>query len=96
MLTDALRLDLGGTGVRVSTIAPGRVAETEFSEVRYRGDRDTAAKVYEGYRTMTASDVADAIAWVISVPEHVNVQELVILPTDQPSATTLSPLKKPK
>ena len=93
MITDSLRIDLGGTGIRVCTISPGRVAETEFSEVRFRGDKDKASQVYEGYRIMTSADVANAIAWVIQQPEHVNVQELVILPTDQPSATALVPLK---
>ncbi len=93
MITDCLRMDLGGTGIRVSTIAPGRVAETQFSEVRFRGDKEAAAKVYEGYRSLKASEVAESIDWVISQPAHINIQELVILPTDQPSATTLEPLK---
>lgn len=93
MLTDALRLDVGGTGVRVTTIAPGRVAETEFSRVRFRGDETKAKSVYEGYRVLTADDVAGVVSYVMGLPEHINVQELVILPTDQPSATTLAPLK---
>ncbi|NCN40389.1 SDR family NAD(P)-dependent oxidoreductase [bacterium] len=93
MITDCLRMDLGGTGIRVSTVAPGRVAETEFSEVRYKGDMDKAKSVYEGYRTMTSNDVAENIAWIVEQPKHINIQELVILPTDQPSATTLDPLK---
>jgi 3-hydroxy acid dehydrogenase/malonic semialdehyde reductase len=94
MFTDCLRLDLGGTGIRVSTISPGRVDETNFSNVRFKGDQAAAKKVYEGYRTLKASEVAQSIDWVISQPEHINIQELVILPTDQPSATTLDPLKK--
>lgn len=93
MITDALRMDLGGTGIRVSTLSPGRVAETEFSEVRFRGDKLTAQKVYEGYRVLTAEEVAESLAWIIEQPAHINIQELVILPTDQPSATTLDPLK---
>ncbi len=93
MLSDALRHDLGGTNIRVSVIAPGRVAETEFSEVRFRGDQDLAQKVYEGYRTMTSKDIAETIAWVLDRPAHINVQEIVILPTDQPSATTLRPYR---
>lgn len=93
MITDCLRMDLGGTGIRVSTVAPGRVAETEFSEVRFLGDIEKAKKVYEGYRTMSATDVAEAIAWIAEQPAHINIQELVMLPTDQPSATTLDPLK---
>jgi 3-hydroxy acid dehydrogenase/malonic semialdehyde reductase len=94
MITDCLRLDLGGTGIRVSTISPGRVDETNFSVNRFRGDAVSAAKVYEGYRTLKASEVAQSIDWIISQPEHVNIQELVILPTDQPSATSLEPLRK--
>lgn len=93
MITDCLRMDLGGTGVRVSTVAPGRVAETAFSEVRYKGDKEKADSVYQGYRVLTASDVAKNIAWILEQPAHINIQELVILPTDQPSATTLEPLK---
>lgn len=93
MITDCLRMDLGGTGIRVSTVAPGRVAETEFSEVRFAGDAEKARKPYEGYRTMSASDVAESIAWIAEQPAHINIQELVILPTDQPSATTLEPLR---
>lgn len=93
MITDALRYDLGGTGIRVSTVAPGRVAETEFSEVRYKGDKEKAAQVYQGFRTMSSTDVAEAIAWMIDRPAHVNIQEIVMLPTDQVSATALAPLK---
>ncbi len=93
MITDCLRMDLGGTGIRVSTVSPGRVAETEFSEVRFAGDAEKARKPYEGYRTMSASDVAESIAWIVLQPAHINIQELVILPTDQPSATTLEPLQ---
>lgn len=94
MITDALREDLAGQGIRVSTIAPGRVAETEFSQIRFRGDHEKAKKVYEGYRLMTAQDVAETIAWVIERPAHVNVQELILMPTDQPNATTVVPVKK--
>ena len=93
MITEALRIDLGGTGVRVSTVAPGRVAETEFSVVRFKGDEDKARQVYEGYRTMSSKDVAEAIAWILDRPSNVNIQELVIMPTDQPSATMLAPVR---
>lgn len=93
MMTEALRYDLGGTGVRVSTVAPGRVAETEFSEIRFKGDKEKAAQVYQGFRTMTATDVAEAIAWIVERPAHVNIQEIVLMPTDQISATTMGPLK---
>jgi NADP-dependent 3-hydroxy acid dehydrogenase YdfG len=91
MITDCLRLDLGGTGVRVSTLAPGRV-ETEFSQVRFRGDQSLAAKVSKGLRPLQAADIAEALRWIVSLPDHVCIQELVVMPTDQPSATTLAPL----
>lgn len=92
-VTEALRQDLAGSGIRVSTIAPGRVAETEFSSVRFKGDTEKAKKVYEGYRVVTASDVAETIAWVIERPANVNIQELVIMPTDQPTSTTVVPVQ---
>ena len=93
MITDALRIDVGGTGVRVSTVSPGRVSETEFSSVRFKGDQEKARLVYEGFRNLKASDVAESIAWILERPVHVNIQQLVILPTDQPTATTIAALK---
>lgn len=80
--TQALRLELNGTGIRVGTLDPG-MAETEFSLVRFRGDADRAASVYRGARPLTASDVAEAIVWMASQPAHVCVDELVLKPTDQ-------------
>lgn len=92
MITDTLRLDLGGTGVRVCTVGAGRV-ETEFSVVRFKGDKAKADLVYQGFRPLKANDMAEAIAWTIDRPEHVNIQHLEVMPTDQPSATDLAPLK---
>jgi NADP-dependent 3-hydroxy acid dehydrogenase YdfG len=92
MMTDCLRMDVGGTGVRVTTLAPGRV-ETDFSLVRFRGDPSKAAAVYSGLRALQPSDIAEAFRWVVGLPEHVCIPEMVIMPTDQPSATTLAPLK---
>ncbi len=83
-ITRALRLELLGTGLRVATVDPG-LAETEFSLVRFKGDRARAAKVYEGVQPLTAEDVAEAIVWVASRPPHVCVDELVIKCTDQAS-----------
>ena len=85
-LTDALRLDLLGTGVRVATVDPGLVADTEFSEVRFHGDKDRAAAVYRGLTPLGPDDVAEAILWVASRPERVVVSDLVLLPLDQGSA----------
>jgi 3-hydroxy acid dehydrogenase / malonic semialdehyde reductase len=81
-ITTGLRLDLFGTPIRVSLISPG-VAETEFSVVRFRGDDDRAATVYEGYQPLTAEDIADNIFYVATRPPHVNVDELVVKCTAQ-------------
>ncbi|HEV8128108.1 MAG TPA: SDR family NAD(P)-dependent oxidoreductase [Candidatus Eisenbacteria bacterium] len=87
-ITDALRYDVLGTGVRVMNVAPG-LAETEFSIVRFKGDESRAASVYRGVDPLTAEDVADAVVWVVTRPAHVNVQEILLLPTDQASAYAL-------
>jgi 3-hydroxy acid dehydrogenase / malonic semialdehyde reductase len=81
-ITKGLRMDILGTGVRVSTIDPGLV-ETEFALVRFRGDERRAARWYEGSVALTAADVADAVWWVATRPAHVQVAELLIYPTDQ-------------
>jgi NADP-dependent 3-hydroxy acid dehydrogenase YdfG len=81
-ITEALRLELNGTGIRVGTIDPG-MAETEFSIVRFKGDVGRASKVYEGTQPLTAQDVAAAMVWVASRPPHVNIDEMLIKPTDQ-------------
>jgi len=84
-LSRALKIDLLGTPVRVSTVDPGLV-ETEFSMVRFRGDEKRAKKVYEGLEPLSPEDIADAVVWVASRPAHVDVTEMVILPTAQSSA----------
>jgi len=81
-LTEAWRRDLCGTNVRVIGIHPGMV-ETEFSEVRFKGDKARAKQVYEGFQALTAEDVADSIVWALSCPRHVSVQSLVLMPTAQ-------------
>ena len=81
-LTEGINLDLLGTRVRASSVDPGLV-ETEFSEVRFHGDTERARTVYQGYRPLRAEDVADAVAYVVNAPEHVDVFHLVLLPTDQ-------------
>lgn len=82
-LSEGFRQDLIGTGIRVTNIEPGMV-ETEFSEVRFR-DSEKASKVYQGLTPLSARDIAETIYWVAQRPAHVNVQELVIFPTDQAS-----------
>jgi NADP-dependent 3-hydroxy acid dehydrogenase YdfG len=84
-LTRTLRLELLGKPIRVSEVAPGMV-ETEFSFVRFGGDEEKAEKVYEGTNPLTAEDVADAIAYVVTRPPHVDVDYVSIKPTDQATA----------
>jgi len=81
-LTEGMNLDVAGTALRVSAVDPG-FAETEFSIVRFHGDADRAKSVYKGFRPLTADDVADAIMYVLNLPEHVNILDLVIMPTAQ-------------
>jgi serine 3-dehydrogenase len=81
-LTEGINLDVAGTAIRVSSVDPGMV-ETEFSTVRFHGDVERAKKVYEGLRALSAEDVADAVAWVLSRPAHVNIVDMVMLPTAQ-------------
>ena len=85
-ITQGLRMDVLGTGIRVSTVDPGMV-ETEFSVVRFHGDEDRAKNVYRGMTALTADDIADTVLWVASRPPHVCIDEIIIKPTDQASAT---------
>ena len=80
--TRGLRKDLLGSGVRVTIIAPGRV-ETEFSDVRLKGDTSAAKKVYEGYEPLQPEDIADAIWYCVSRPSHVNIEEMLVMPAAQ-------------
>jgi len=91
-LTRAMRQDLLGTGVKVSAVHPGLV-HTEFSEVRFKGDKERAESVYKGYRPLLPEDVADSIWYIVSRPAHVNIADLLILPTDQASATLVDKKK---
>ena len=85
-LSKGLRLDLNGTPIRVSEVAPGMV-ETEFSLVRFHGDAERAAKVYQGLTPLSPDDIADAVVWCATRPVHVNVSEVVVTPTAQASTT---------
>ncbi|HEX5334148.1 MAG TPA: SDR family oxidoreductase [Cellulomonas sp.] len=89
MLTTTLRLELIGEPVRVIDIAPGNVATEEFSLVRFAGDAERAAKVYEGYEPLLAEDVADVIAFALTRPHHVNIDTLVVRPRAQVSNTQI-------
>ena len=81
--TRNLRADLVGTGVRATNLAPGLCGGTEFSNVRYRGDDAAAAKVYAGTVPLTAVDIAEAAYWVATLPAHVNINHLEMMPTCQ-------------
>lgn len=84
-ITETLRLELLGKPVRVTEIDPGMV-ETEFSVVRFGGDRERAAKVYEGMQPLTADDIADCIAWCVTRPAQVNIDQMVVRPLAQATA----------
>ncbi|WP_312240692.1 bifunctional NADP-dependent 3-hydroxy acid dehydrogenase/3-hydroxypropionate dehydrogenase YdfG [Pantoea sp.] len=81
-----LRTDLHGTALRVTDIEPGLVGGTEFSNVRFKGDDDKADKVYEGTTALTAEDVTEAVWWVATLPKHVNINTLEMMPVSQTTA----------
>ena len=81
-ISQGLRIDLLGTRIRVSSVDPGMV-QTDFSLVRFHGDEERAAKVYQSFPPLKPEDVADAILWCVTRPAHVNVAEIVLMPTDQ-------------
>ncbi len=85
-INQGLRIDLNGTKIRVSAVNPGLV-ETEFSVVRFKGDEDRAKKVYEGLEPLRSEDIADNILYIITRPAHVNVTDMLVLPTAQAMAT---------
>ena len=78
-----LRADLTGTGVRVTDVQPGLVGETEFSLVRYKGDQERTAAMYAGAHPLRPEDIAETVAWVASLPPHVNVNAIEVMPTSQ-------------
>lgn len=88
-ITEAMRMDVHGSGVRVTSVDPGLVGGTEFSDVRFRGDHDRARKVYEGLQPLTPEDIAETILWCAQRPAHVNVQDVVLMPVAQASVTML-------
>ncbi len=81
-LNEAMSIDLVGTSIKVSSIDPG-ATETEFSEVRFHGDKERAKSVYEGFEPLCGDDIADAVFYVVNTPRHVNVADMVVLPTAQ-------------
>jgi 3-hydroxy acid dehydrogenase/malonic semialdehyde reductase len=87
-LNEGMSLDLIGTKIRVSSIDPGMV-ETEFAQVRFHGDTEKAEGVYQGFMPLQAEDIADLVTFVASRPEHVNILDMVVMPTVQRSATVI-------
>lgn len=87
-LTKAMRVDLLEYGIKVSQIAPGAV-ETEFSLVRFKGDQQTANNVYKGFEPLHPEDIADIAFYITTLPPHVNINDLLVMPTAQASATQL-------
>lgn len=88
MLTRTMRLDLLPRGIRVAEVAPGMV-ETEFSEVRFKGDEQRAANVYKGVQPLTAADIADIIQFMVTRPPHVQIAEVIVFPAAQAAAATV-------
>lgn len=84
-ISQAMRADLLGNGIKVSEIRPGMV-ETEFSLVRFHGDRQRADDTYRGVTPLTGDDIAEAIAWIVQLPAHMNVNDIVLMPSQQAGA----------
>ncbi|MCY2686392.1 SDR family NAD(P)-dependent oxidoreductase [Salinimicrobium sp. TH3] len=85
-LNKGMRIDLNGKGIRVGAINPGLV-ETNFSEVRFKGDSEKAKSVYEGYQALKPEDIAELVVFMVTRPAHVNIADLLVLPTAQASST---------
>ncbi len=83
-LTEGINLDVAGTKIRVSSVDPGHV-ETEFAAVRFHGDAGRARQVYQGFRPLSPDDVADVVSYVVNLPEHVNVLDVIVVPAAQRS-----------
>lgn len=87
-ITRGMRIDLNKAGIKVSEVNPGAV-NTEFSEVRFKGDQERADAVYQGYQALEAEDVADVILFMVTRPAHVNLADVILLPAAQASATII-------
>ena len=87
-ISKAMRIDLNKTGIKVSEINPGLV-ETDFSNVRFKGDNDRAKKVYQGYKALQSDDIADVIEFVINRPSHVNIADILVLPQAQATSSII-------
>ncbi|MCX7908382.1 MAG: SDR family NAD(P)-dependent oxidoreductase [Ignavibacteria bacterium] len=88
-LSEAMIIDFNGTNIRITNIDPGLV-ETEFSEVRFHGDKERAKKVYLGYQPLTGDDIANIILFCVTLPQHIMIQDILVTPTAQATATIVS------
>ncbi len=88
-INQGMRIDLNGNGIRVGAVNPG-LTETEFSDVRFKGDANNAEKVYQGYKALQPEDIADIIHFVVTRPYHVNIADLTVMPTAQASSTIIN------
>jgi len=88
-INQGMRIDLNAHGIRVGAVNPGLV-ETEFSNVRFKGDTERAKTVYQGFQALRAEDIADIIHFVVTRPYHVNIADLVVMPTAQASSTIIN------
>jgi 3-hydroxy acid dehydrogenase/malonic semialdehyde reductase len=88
-LNTAMRIDLLPYGIKVTGVHPGAV-DTEFSEVRFKGDKERAKRVYDGFEPLVAVDIAETIWFAVSRPAHVNINEIIVMPTAQASAAIIS------
>lgn len=87
-ISEGMRLELTEFGIKITDLAPGAV-ETEFSEIRFKGDKDRAATVYAGYEALKAEDIADVVSYVINAPKHVTIADMTIYPSAQASPTQI-------
>ncbi|MDA9356643.1 SDR family NAD(P)-dependent oxidoreductase [Flavobacteriaceae bacterium] len=88
-LSQSLRLDLNNHNIKISEINPGLV-ETSFSDVRFKGDKNKSSRVYKGYKALQAQDIAEIISFVITRPYHINIADLLVLPSAQASSTIIN------
>ncbi len=88
-INQGMRLDLNAHGIRVGAVNPGLV-QTEFSDVRFKGDAERAAKVYQGYQPLKPEDIADIILFMVTRPDHINIADLTVFPTAQASGTIVN------
>jgi NADP-dependent 3-hydroxy acid dehydrogenase YdfG len=84
-LSKSMRIDMLESGIKVTNVCPG-ATETEFSTVRFKGDEERAKKVYEGYKSLTAKDIAEIIIYIVTLPEHICINDILIMPSAQANA----------